>query len=165
MYRSTRCNHAPPFLKKYYFVLFLVSTETVYWQHYLVDAWLVPREAAAVSAQVLWTPYSHAPVYSVFIQSHIRRVHVCLVVTWHLYLWQDDKNLLRAAAVTGGWNRYRNKSQLRKLTLEKNILPPYLRGLESGTFRSRVIPATTTGPVIIINHTPHLCDQFPPSVM
>ena len=40
------------------------------------------------------------------------------------------------------------------MTLEKNILPPYLRGLQSGTFRSRVIPATTTGPVIIINHTP-----------
>ena len=33
-------------------------------------AWLVPHETAAVSAQILCTPYSHAPCH--FIQSHIR---------------------------------------------------------------------------------------------
>ena len=32
--------------------------------------------------------------------------------------------LLRSTAVTRGWNGYRNKSQHRKFTLEKKILPP-----------------------------------------
>ena len=60
------------------------------------------RETAAVSAQVLCTPYNHAPVYSV-IQRYIGRVHVCLAVTCHLHSWQDDQDLLRATAVTQGW--------------------------------------------------------------
>ena len=139
MYRSTRCNHARHFLK-ILFCFLLVSTETVYWQHYLVVAWLVPREAAAVSAQALWTPYSHAPVYSVFIQSHIRRVHVRLAVTCHLYLWQNDRELLRATAVTRGWNGYGNKSQHRKLTMEKNILQPLMRGSNPGLFDQESSP-------------------------
>ena len=42
-------------------------------------AWLVPRETAAVSAQVLCTPYNHAPWH--FMQSHIRKVYACLAVT------------------------------------------------------------------------------------
>ena len=73
-----------------------------------------------------------------FIQSHIGRVYVCLAVTRHLHFWQNDRALLRATAVTRGLNGYRNKSQHRKLTLEKNILPPLLPGLEPGTFRSRL---------------------------
>ena len=73
-----------------------------------------------------------------FIQSHIGRVYVCLAVTCHLRFCQNDRDLLRATAVTRGWNGYRNKSQHRKLTLEKKILPPLLPGLEPGTFRSRV---------------------------
>ena len=39
-------------------------------------AWLVPHETAAGSAQVLCTPYNHAPCY--FMQSHIREVDACL---------------------------------------------------------------------------------------
>ena len=31
--------------------------------------------------------------------------------------------------VTRRWNGYRNKSQHKKLTLEKKILPPLLKGL------------------------------------
>ena len=73
-----------------------------------------------------------------FIQSHIGRVYVCLAATCHMHIWQNDRDLLRATAVTQGWNGYRNKSQHRKLTLEKKILPPLLPGLEPGTFRSRV---------------------------
>ena len=38
-------------------------------------AWLVPNETAAVSAQVLCTPYNHAPCH--FLQSHIRKVFSC----------------------------------------------------------------------------------------
>ena len=36
----------------------------------------MPHETAAVSAQVLCTPYNHAPIY--FMQSHIRKVYACL---------------------------------------------------------------------------------------
>ena len=61
----------------------------------------------------------------------------------------DDLDLLRATAVTRGWNWYRNKSQHRKSTLEKKILPPLQQGFEPATFQSRVrrsnhwaIPAT-----------------------
>ena len=72
------------------------------------------------------------------IRSHVRRVHVCLDVTCHLHFWQNDLDLLRATAVTRGWNGYRNKSQHRKLTLEKKSLSPLQRGLEPGTFGSRV---------------------------
>ena len=61
-------------------------------------AWLVPRETAAVSAQVLCTPYNHAPCH--FMQSHIRKVYACLAVTCHLHFWQNDRDLLRATAVT-----------------------------------------------------------------
>ena len=41
-------------------------------------------------------------------QSHIRKVYACLAVTCHLHFWQNDRGLLRATAVTRGWNRYRN---------------------------------------------------------
>ena len=74
------------------------------------------------SRRVLCTPYTQAPCH--FMQSHIRKVYVCLAVTFHLHFWQDDRDLLRATVVTRGWNEYRNRSQHRKLTLEKKILPP-----------------------------------------
>ena len=65
-------------------------------------AWLVPHETAAVSAQVLCTPYNHAPCH--FMQSHIRKVYACLAVTCHLHFWQNDRDFLRATVVTRGWN-------------------------------------------------------------
>ena len=88
-------------------------------------AWLVPHETAAIR-RVLCTPYNYAPCH--FMQSHIRKVYACLAVTCHMHLRQNDRDFLRATAVTRGWNEYRNKSQHRKLTLEKTILPPLLRG-------------------------------------
>ena len=99
-------------------------------------AWLVPHETAAISAQVLFTPYNHAPYH--FMQSHIRKVYVCLALTCHLHFWQNDRDLLHATAVTRGWNRYRNKSWHRKSTLEKKILPLLLQGFEPATIQSRV---------------------------
>ena len=63
-------------------------------------AWLVLHETAAFSAHVLCTPYNHAPCH--FMQSHIRKVYACLTVTCHLHFWQNDQDLLRAAAVTRG---------------------------------------------------------------
>ena len=62
----------------------------------------MPHETAAVSAQVLCTPYNHAPCH--FMQSHIHKVYACLTVTCHLHFWQNDRDLLRATAVTRGWN-------------------------------------------------------------
>ena len=63
-------------------------------------ACLVPHETAAISAQVLCTLYNHAPCH--FMQSHIRKVYACLAVTSHLHFWQNDRDLLRATAVTQG---------------------------------------------------------------
>ena len=65
-------------------------------------------------------------------------MYACLAVTCHLHFWQSDRGLLRPTAVTRGWNGYQNKSQHRKLTLEKKILPPLLQGFEPATFRSRI---------------------------
>ena len=75
---------------------------------------------AAVSAQVLCTPFNHAPCYSV-------TSFKATQVTCHPHFWQNDRDLSRATAVTRGWNGYQNKSQHRKLTLEKKILPPLCR--------------------------------------
>ena len=106
---------------------FIARFLDIHWSGVLtVLAWLVLHETAAVSAQVLCTPYNHAPCH--FMQSHIRKVYVCLAVTCYLHFWQNDWDLLRATAVTLGWNRYQNKSQHRKSTLEKKILPPLQQG-------------------------------------
>ena len=40
--------------------------------------------------------------------------------------------------LTRGWNEYKNKSQHRKLTLEKKVLLPLLQGFEPTTFQSRI---------------------------
>ena len=88
------------------------------------------------SRRVLCTPNNHAPCH--FMQSHIRKVYACLSVTCHLHFWQNDRDFLRATVVTRGWNGYRNKSQHRKSTLEKKILPPLQQGFEPATFQSRV---------------------------
>ena len=42
--------------------------------------------------------------------TYVRCMRV-LAVTCHLHFWQNDRDLLRATAVTRGWNGYRNKSQ------------------------------------------------------
>ena len=68
----------------------------------------------------------------------IRKVYACLAVTCHLHFWQNDRDFLRATVVTRGWNGYRNKSQHRKSTLEKKILPQFQQGFEPATFQSRV---------------------------
>ena len=65
-------------------------------------------------------------------------VYACLAVTCHLRFWENGRDLLRATAVTRGWNGYRNKSQHRKSTLEKKILLPLQQGFEPATFQWRV---------------------------
>ena len=97
---------------------------------------LVPHETAAISAQVMCTPYNQAPCH--FMQSHICKVYACLAVTCHLHFWQNDQDLLHATAVTWWWNGYWNKSQHRKLTLENKIIPPLQQGFEPTTFQSQI---------------------------
>ena len=111
------------------------------------------------SWRVLCTPYNHVPYH--FMQSHICKVYAYLAVTCHLHFWQNDRGLLHATAVTWGWNGYRNKSQHRKLTLEKKILPPLLQGFKPATFRSqawhsnhRAIPNPITAITICNSSTP-----------
>ena len=82
-------------------------------------------------------------VYTIQPCISLGRVYVCLAATCHLHFWQNDRDLLRATAVTRGWNGHRNNSQHRKLTLEKIILKPLLPGLEPETFRWRVRRSTT----------------------
>ena len=101
----------------------------------------MPHESAAVSAQILYTPYTHAPCH--FMQSCIRKVYACLAVICNLHFWQNDLDLLRATAVTRGWNGYRNKSQHRKLTLEKKILQPLCRDSNPGPFNHESGALTT----------------------
>ncbi len=72
-----------------------------------------------------------------FNKIHIRKVYACLAVTCHLHFWQNNRDFLRATVVTRGWNGYRNKSQHRKSTLEKKIIPPLQQGFEPATFQSR----------------------------
>ena len=67
------------------------------------------------SRPFLCRTYNHVPYH--FMQTHIRTAHAWLAATYHLHFWQNDRDLLRATAVTRGWNGYRNKSQYRKLAL------------------------------------------------
>ena len=84
-----------------------MSTEVVYLGSCLVPTWLVPRKLLSFRL-VLCTPYNHALCH--FMQSHSRRVHACIAVTYHLHFWQNDRDLLLAPTVAREWNKYRNKS-------------------------------------------------------
>ena len=81
----------------------------------------------------LLTPYNHGLCH-VTSWSHIRRVYECLAVNCHLHFWQNDRDILWATAITLEWKGYQSKSQHRKLTFEKTILPPLLPGLKPLTF-------------------------------
>ena len=116
----------------FYSVFFWISTEVVSLQRW--HGWC--HKKLLPFWRVLCTPYNQALCH--FMQNHIHKVYVCLAVTCHLRFWQNDRGLLHATAVTRGWNRYRNKSQHRKLTMEKKIIPPLQRGFEPMTFQSRV---------------------------
>ena len=78
-----------------------------------------------------------------FNKIHIRKVYACLAVTCHLHFWQNDRDFFRATVVTRGSNGYRNKSQHRKSTLEKKMLPwavsagldLYIQAMPVGTYR------------------------------
>ena len=99
---------------------FWISTIVVYLLTVLI--WLVLLETAAISAcSVCITQYNHAPCH--FRQSHICKVHACLTTTCHMHVWQNECDVLRATAVTWGWNGYQNKSRHKKLTQEEENSP------------------------------------------
>ena len=100
---------------------------------------LVPRGTAAVWSNSVYT-IQLCIVSRHFMQIHIRKTHACLAVTCHLHFWQNDRDRLRATAVTLDRNEYRNKSQHRKLTPEKTIHLPLLPELEPAIFPSRDRP-------------------------
>ena len=115
---------------------FWTAIRVVYLQRCSAVTGLVPSETAAVTVRSVYT--TQARIMSRhFTQSHIRRVYACLAVTCHLRFRQNDRDLLRATAVTRGWNGHQHKSQHRKLTLEKNSLPLLLPELEPATFQPR----------------------------
>ena len=112
-----------------FYSAFWIPTAAVYLQRSLVLTSLVQRETAAISARSVYT-IQPCTMSRHFMQSQIRKVHACLTVTCHLHFWQNGWDLFRAAAVTRGWNEHRNKSQHRRLTVEKKILPRLLPGLD-----------------------------------
>ena len=89
-----------------------------------------------MSSDVIW--HIRDKLWPMPMHGSIRKVYACLAVTCHPHFWQNDRDFLRATVVTRGWNGYRNKSQHRKSTLEKKILPPFQQGFEPATFQSRV---------------------------
>ena len=97
-------------------------------------AWLAPVQTAAISARSVYT----IQPCTVSLHAKPRKVYACLAVICHLRFWQNERGLLRATAVTRGWNGYRNKNLHRKVTMESEILPPLQQGFEPATFRSRV---------------------------
>ena len=97
-------------------------------------AWLVPHETAAISAQVLCTPYNHAPCH--FMQSHIRKVYVSLAVTCHLLAeWPGSFTCYCGNA---GVERIPKLESAQKVDPGEEILQLLLQGFEPGTFQSRV---------------------------
>ena len=53
----------------------------------------------------------HQFMVSLHSNSKPHSVCVCSAVTCHLHFWQNDRDLLRATAVTRGWNGYRKSAQ------------------------------------------------------
>ena len=103
---------------------------TMYWNVLLLLSWCL------MSSDVIW--HIRDKLWPMPKHGSIRKVYACLAVTCHLRFLQNDRDFLRATVVTRGWNGYRNKSQHRKSTLEKKILPPFQQGFEPATFQSRV---------------------------
>ena len=82
---------------------------------------------------------------------------MCLAVTCYLHFWQNVRHLLRATAVTQEWNRNQNKSQHRKLILEKKIFMLLLPGIKAVPFWSWVNRSTTEPSLLLTCGVPQPC--------
>ena len=112
------------------------------------------------SRHVLCTPYNNAPCH--FMQSHIRKVYACIAVICHLHFWQNDRGLLRATAVTRGWNEYQTIiSQHNKLSLEKK---KKIRK-KSRDSNPRPFNHKSGGPTTELSTLPSECDLDSPTVV
>ena len=117
---QTHCARMWFYMSDYLFIalffFFFLSTEVVHLQRW--HGWchmkLLP------SQRVLCTPYNSAPCH--FMQSHIRKMRAYLAVTCHLHFWQNDRDILRATAVTRGWNGYRTRTRTRKLYFPRIVV-------------------------------------------
>ena len=92
----------------------------IHWSGVLTELmWLVPHETAAVLACSVYT-IQLCTIPCHFMQSHIyiHNVHMCLAVTCHLHVWQNDQDLLPSTAVTRGGNEHWHKSRHRKFLAE-----------------------------------------------
>ena len=104
---QTRCTRMRFYMSDQLFlVCFSISTKVVYLRRW--NGWCHMKQRLFLC--ILYIPYIHAPRH--FMQSHICKVRDCL------RFGQNDQDLLGATAATWGWNRYQNKSQHRKLTLQ-----------------------------------------------
>ena len=75
-------------------------------------AWLVPHETAAISARSVYT--IQPCIMSLHAKATgVRYVYACLAVNCHMHFWQNDRDRLRATAVTRGRNWYRNNPFLK----------------------------------------------------
>jgi len=81
--------------------------------HVILNEWRFqyPPKRCTYSAVRLWRAWCHVKLlpslqpYTTsrhFMQSHIRRVYECLAVACYLHVWQNDRDILRAIAVTRG---------------------------------------------------------------
>ena len=122
--------HPPPFFFFFFFFLFVVVVVVYLFVIVLFSALEQTRIALCTVPTQPCTMSRH------FNESHIHRMHACLAITCHLHFWQNDRDLIRATAVTRGWNGYRNKESTQKPTMEKKVLPPLLSGFEPEIFRS-----------------------------
>ena len=107
----------------FYSIFFWIFSKVVYLRHW--RGWchikLLP------SQHVLCTPYNYAPCH--FMQSHIHKVHACLVVTCHQHYWQNDQDLLRATAVKQGRGSYQNKESSQKVDPGEENYPTARAGI------------------------------------
>ena len=97
------------------------------------------------------------------LQRHfMQRVHVCSAVTYHLHFWQNNRDLLRATAVTRGWNGYRNKSQHRPSPWKRTFSRTETASLGillgsaamSTLAKSLIVPCTAVSTKTIVMHDP-----------
>ena len=58
-----------------------------------------------------------------FVWSHIRRVHVCFVLTCQTHVWQNDQESFACYCGNRGWNGYWNGSCTESLPWESNPRP------------------------------------------
>ena len=99
-----------------------------------------------LGARSVYTIQPRLTVYNVYtiqryfiIKPHwyARYMYACLAVTnvtCRQHFWQNDRNLVRATAVTRGWNGRRNKSPHRKLILWKKFSRRSCRDSDSWPF-------------------------------